>query len=585
MSDPGGYTDQQIEQLVREHLGRLLLRYVPVAAGALVIVLVVTTLPSVRPRSGDASFSSAAVHSRGAAKGDESTPAGSEASAATASDNPASGPASGALPAASSAVRRSGSTPAANSTPSSGPPRAPTASTGTAASGVTCGPGVRQVSWSHYAPMCKPVFHGNNGGATAPGVTDSTITLTFRTSGSSQSGAVGAALGSAALPSDDELVSDYQAYIDLFNKQFELYGRHVVLKVFRGQGDPVAETEGQGLQGAQADAATARSVGAFGDASSPAGSETQPYAEALAANHVISFGTQLLPQRWYEHYAPYAYEWQPTGDTYAVFTANEVCQRMARMPAAFAGSQQLQTKERVFGLLVPDLPDRAQQGDMIEAGLGRCGVKLAKRVNYSWDLASMQSEATSAMAQLAAAGVTTVICACDPIFPTFATNAADQQQYYPEWDAMWWPDTLARNYAADQWAHAITTSGTYPDATKTEAYRAFKLARPSSEPAEIYYSWIYRNLLTIFSALHIAGANLTATTFMQGYFAVPDSSPDADFGPWTFGDHAFSPAHHFQIGWWNPNAKSNFDGGAGAYQDCNGGQWYKFDDPGAFAPA
>src|SRR4051812_49838885 len=91
MSGPGGYTDQQLEQLVREHLGRLVLRYLPVTAGVLVILLVITALPSVRPKSDDASSASTALHSQAApAASDASSPAG-QASVETAAQPSASG--------------------------------------------------------------------------------------------------------------------------------------------------------------------------------------------------------------------------------------------------------------------------------------------------------------------------------------------------------------------------------------------------------------------------------------------------------------------------------------------------------------
>ena len=51
---------------------------------------------------------------------------------------------------------------------------------GVARSGVKCGPGVKQVPWSPYAPPCVPQFSANNGGVTSPGVSNNTITLVFR---------------------------------------------------------------------------------------------------------------------------------------------------------------------------------------------------------------------------------------------------------------------------------------------------------------------------------------------------------------------------------------------------------------------
>src|SRR5438477_11140252 len=92
-------------------------------------------------------------------------------------------------------------------------PAAAPGSAGTAVSGVHCGPGVRQVPWSAYAPLCEPAYHGNNGGATSTGVTASTITITYRMADSGQS-TTGAA-GSAGRPSDQQYVQDLQTYLGL----------------------------------------------------------------------------------------------------------------------------------------------------------------------------------------------------------------------------------------------------------------------------------------------------------------------------------------------------------------------------------
>lgn len=39
-----------------------------------------------------------------------------------------------------------------------------------------------------------------------------------------------------------------------------------------------------------------------------------------------------------------------------------------------------------------------------------------------------------------------------------------------------------------------------------------------------------------------------------------------------------------QIGWWDPSATSNFDGKQGAWESCEGGEWFAFLDPDASQP-
>ena len=62
-------------------------------------------------------------------------------------------------------------------------------------------------------------------------------------------------------------------------------------------------------------------------------------------------------------------------------------------------------------------------------------------------------------------------------------------------------------------------------------------------------------------------------------------TPRGDIGAWSGGPEAYSPSTEGQIGYWDPNAKSNFDGKAGAWISCEGGKWFPYSDPSAFAPA
>ncbi len=64
---------------------------------------------------------------------------------------------------------------------------------------------------------------------------------------------------------------------------------------------------------------------------------------------------------------------------------------------------------------------------------------------------------------------------------------------------------------------------------------------------------------------------------------MPTSAP-GDVGVWTGGPDAFSPVTTTQIGWWDPNATSNFDGKRGAWESCEGGKWFAFLDPNAWKP-
>jgi hypothetical protein len=560
-----GGSERAVEAAVRGYLARRFRRIGPGLVFAGVLVLVLALVP---PRGGGRG-SLVGLGSSGTGQGGGGTGANATTSGPGAGGTVASG-ANGSGGAAFSAGLGGGSgiTPAA-----------PPGSAGTAVSGVRCGPGVRQVPWSAYAPWCEPAYHGNNGGATAPGVTGTTITLTYRIADSGESKAVFAAAGQAGNATDQQYVQDMQSYVGLLNRQYELYGRHVVLKPYHGQSDWLQEDQGQDLNGAQADAATARDLGALADVS--VYSATEPYGADLATDHVITTSTVALPASWYAERAPYAYNANPTNTSFAEYSSNLICQRANGLPAIFAGDASMRTKQRVFGLLVPENPYYSSGADRFESRLHQCGASVTKRINYALNIETAQQQASSAMAQMRSAGVTTVLCACDPIAPIFDTRAADQQGYHPEWNALWWGDPIGRDYSQGQWAHATASAGASPNAKATEAYQAYKLANPSGEPAEMYFPVPYEYMLYVFDALQAAGPDLTPQTFEQGMFSLPPT-PAGLFGPWSYGQGAFSPRTAFQVGWWDPAYVSAYDNKKGGYRDCEGGRYFPADDPSAY---
>ncbi|MDA8366781.1 MAG: hypothetical protein M0Z62_07445, partial [Actinomycetota bacterium] len=139
---------------------------------------------------------------------------------------------------------------------------------GVTAGGIACGPRVLQVPWSNYAPPCEPAWHGNNGGATAPGVTATTINVSFREATSSILNALYTLVPKDVVGTSQEAIQMMQALFNTFNKSFELYGRHVVLEPYVGKGNFITEDTGGGATQAEADAVNvADSLHAFADIS------------------------------------------------------------------------------------------------------------------------------------------------------------------------------------------------------------------------------------------------------------------------------------------------------------------------------
>ncbi|HEX4862861.1 MAG TPA: hypothetical protein VFV02_02240 [Acidimicrobiales bacterium] len=578
----GQISQAEFEAMMRRWLLKVSARYVPVAVIGLGIALIIAFVPTTQPNGAAGGLQAGAPGAQGG---------GTTGSSAGGAANPAATPGQGGAPSGGgSATPGTAGTTQAAASPAASSGITPPATSGVARTGVTCGPGVRQFTWSKYAPNCVPAYHGNNGGATAPGVTPTTITLTYRLANSAQQSAINALAGAANVNQDD-YVSDLKAYIAYLNKQFELYGRQVVLKTYQGQGDYIEEDQGQDLAATQSDAVTAHDMGAFGDVTFSL-EASQPYEEDLAAEHVIGFSSVGLSQQWFEQHAPYEYSVQgPTGTNGVTSAAAVVCRRLAGMPAAFSSDTIYQHTNRKFGIIFPQTPVYASEVDLWKQQMSTgCGVQVASNdtIGYTINIAQYEQEATTAMAELKSDGVTTILCACDPIVPIFLTNAAAQQQYFPEWFATYFGDPIARNYNQTEWQNTIVNGIQFPSIPTTEAFKTYQLAYPGQHPAEWspgsppYFYVPYYTLLQIFDALQAAGPDLTPSSFEGGMFSLPSSAPgDVVGAQWNFGQRVFDPVTSYSLAKWNPNTVSAFDNTKGAYTWCNGGQTYLVTDPSA----
>ena len=546
-------------------------RYVPVTAAFGVLCLVVALAPTRAPERVQVAIARTGTESDAGA--DPGEVDGDTPGSATAPDGSTGAP----TPDGTSRSTVAGAAPVdLGATPSSG---------GTSRGGVACGPGARQVTWSVYAPPCRDRFTGDNGGATAHGVTAKTIRVSYRRSDSTQDAAAFAALGSPNF-SDPKYVADLQAYVDIFNRDYELYGRRVELVPFQGRGDWLSEHQGQNLAAAQADAASAHDLGAFADVALFY-KASEAYETYLGRSGVLAIGAAGLPQEYFERNAPWAYSPFPTGDKLAGWAVNTACQHLNGLPASFAGDDKMRSTQRVFAIITPDTPGYTASGLLMEQGLARCGAPVGRRIAYSFNIPTFQTQANNIVAQLRAAGVTTVICYCDPVMPAFLTQTAEQQSFRPEWMAatVGPTDQLLRYSDADQWAHAISNQGTFPARSESEAYRVLQLSRRGAEPAEEFYPTAYALVLELFNGLQAAGPHLTPATFQQGMFSLPRSGL-GEFGTWGYGPGAFTPGLDTQIGWWSNSKKSAFDGAPGGWQDCQGGRFlpYAFDRRNEWGP-
>jgi hypothetical protein len=458
--------------------------------------------------------------------------------------------------------------------------------------GTDCAGGALQDRIGGYSPTCLD-FSGDNGGATAPGVTGTTITVTVRghddTSKKDDNSELAKKAKSAGISNSPEAQQrTMDALVAYFNKTYQLYGRQVKIVNYTGRGDQLSEFSGGGQEQANADALkAAQELHAFADLSAT----SQPYLDALVRQHVIAIGGVNLPASYYRAKAPYA--WGQLIDCTSMMNSaiDLLAKRLpAGQSAARAGSTATRAQQRKYALLVPD--DPVYQKCVDEAGpqLRASGISFAKQIHYAMNFTSMQQEAPNIAAQLKQAGITTVVLVTDPLLPYFLTGAATQQDFWPEWfvtgtigtDA----DVAGQFYDQDQWQNAYGQSYlTLGSGSSSPAYKAYKTIN-SDEPVSTI-DVVYQTLLMLFTGLQEAGPNLTPATFQQGMFSW--GPHQGAFGRWSFSPNDYTSTDDAREVYFDPRAISPFNSRPGAWVALNGGKRYRgtgwpAKDPGAPIP-
>src|SRR5579875_946390 len=435
-----------------------------------------------------------------------------------------------------------------------------------------CGGQKYQIPGDPYSPPCI-AFSGNNGGATSPGVTATTINISYRvTSDATTFQQQLAALGGADFQDTEaDIQRTIQGLADYFNTHFQFYGRKLNIEFFNGQGSLTNELLGQGQEQADADTA-AQTEHAFAELNGV----TEPYDDALYHQHVVAFGAPYLSAKWMGDRAPYewsiATECNDVATTASEFGVKELGAESGQTKAIYAGGS-LQGQPRKYAVIAPDNPWYQDCANAAIAYANAHGQPVTDDIQYQLDLATLSSQASSVISKLSNDGITTVYCGCDPIFPIYLTSRAHEQGYYPEWVvvgvALTDTDIVGQLFDQSEWSHAIGISYAGPTlpAQATLGYAAYKSVR-SDEPAH-EVDLIYAQMYEMAIGIQMAGPDLTPQTLEQGFRAYPGSipnAPNAEFGTWLFPSGHYTPQIDSWIISWNPNKVSTYDNKQGAYQ-------------------
>jgi len=439
----------------------------------------------------------------------------------------------------------------------------------------------KQVPGDPYSPQCIS-FAGSNGGDTTRGVDATTIKVAFRETNDPGFQQTLAQIGGAQFqdtPADVERTINGLA--DYFNKHFQFYGRKIKFEFYKGQGSQTNELLGGGQQEAGADALhVAGDMKAFADMSAT----TEPYGDALSRQKVVNFGEPYLSGKWFADRAPYA--WSVATDCTQVSDASAeiAVKQMLGKKAQFAGPQ-YQNSTRKLAILAPDNPWYQECVDNAQSIFKAAGFGKQESIPYQLNLSTLSSQAASIVSKLKADGVTTVACGCDPIFPVYLTQKADEQNYFPEWSvigvALTDQDIVGQLFDQKEWSHAIgvTYLGKTIPYQATLGYAAYKSVR-SDEPATVV-NLIYAQMYMLALGIQLAGPDLTPQNFQKGMQSYPGGT--GEFGTWGFPPGHFTPTLDGAEIYWDPNATSPYNGKQGAYVFASAryrpGHWPKGDLP------
>lgn len=486
-------------------LARWLYRYRPYVILA-VAVLAVLVVP-VRDRATNLSASgdhSSTLSNRGAGANDPSVTF-AEGAAVDANGNVVSG-SSGSSGTGGIGLGTSGGGGAAPTDAGVGTPEALKA--------TNCDPTTGRIKFPAFfrEPCVRPWAKGaNNGGATAPGVTADTITVSL-------------IMGGTTIDADNNREEVKQSWKDIFALwayTHESYGRDYKL-IFNDLGAGTSPDETQ-LRAMAVTVAAQKPFAALVLSSNPV------LSTELARRGIVTVGSG----KWTDYKAFSPYLWGTGVSTeLAVCRTAPYMKRLIGKPARWSGNAELKVQTRKMALMYPDTADVGT----INKCWAEYGAKADLTITYSPDATTFQNQVPTLITKLKENNITTLLGGAGEFFNMKVMGAQmTSQNYFPEW--------VINGQANDDLDFIIRL---FADPGQRRQYFGFGSVPPGSDPSEQWFTkdidWYYGvnkkswdgkgtsgpNTLTeeaqaaiLIGGIHMAGPRLTAKSFEAGRFALP----------------------------------------------------------------
>ncbi len=447
----------------------------------------------------------------------------------------------------------------------------------------------RQVE-SVYSPACAPAFVGDNGGATARGVTRTAIRIAVTMHNDrSRDGWVTDEMREGE--TDWERV--WRIFRQYFNSRFQLYGRR--LEIY---GKKYTVPTSQAAVDAAAERAIAQDMVRASDPFAATlynggGGQGAGMYDELSRQGVLHWGSYNYARDFYQRSAPRAWSFHMDGTKLTGLGAEYVCKKLAGKKAEFAGDelnpvQNYESRTRKFGMIYDDnsATNSSPGRDMQPLLKQQCGVTT---VNASYDQSQPDGGASQynlAIDQMRSADVTTVLYLGAPGLARIILGDAQRKQYYPEWVVLGQAEidksARGREINEAQWSHAFGLSAgelprPLPEQDWYKAYREVDPDAPLDAAVVAFGDWYWFQLIKLVSGIQLAGPNLTHKSFEQALFAAGKRPPDPVYsigGGFAPGDYTF--ADDVAEIWWDPEGYDPASPGiAGAYRYTGNGRRYE----------
>lgn len=439
------------------------------------------------------------------------------------------------------------------------------------------------IQW-FFAPECYAPFEGDNGGATAPGVTADSIKV-VQYFGPDDDPVINYLTD--AIKVDDtnaEAEQTVRDMLEMFQANYEFYGRTIDLEVYTSTGIASDEVT------ARADAVRiAEENQPFVVLGGPA--LTSAFADELAARDIMCIGcTPGQPPEWYADRDPNVWGLAISAAQARAHGREMISKQLIGKNAEHAGDEAFQSQPRKFGLVyISSSPESVEINEGFAAQLTEDGADVAEILPYTLDPGTIQSQASQIIAKLKASGITTVILSSDGVAPRDLTNEATAQEYFPEWvlvaPALSDLTAFARTYDQEQWAHAfgVTSGAAAVTPEETGFFALYEWQKGTEPPAADTIGVLMPNHTLFYAVTMYAGPNLTHESWRDALFnnvgtTQAISQPYLTYGDKGYWDYTdYSGVDDATMIWWDPAATGPDEirkEGTGMYQFVDGGTRY-----------